>query len=81
MKEKQALEYFSWFDGREYPNKEIKLKEGGIITNVSKFVDSHLPIARLNYKNKRYLPYVQRLDQVRKAIEKDAKRDREYNKK
>ena len=70
MKENEALQYFKWLEGRTCPNIKVKLKEGGIVTNVSKFIDSHLPIAKHNYRNKTFLPYVHRLDQVRKEIEK-----------
>ena len=68
--EKEAIKYFAWFEGRTYPKIKVKLREGGIVTNVGKFIESHLPIAKANYSKKTYLPYVHRLDEVKKAIEK-----------
>jgi len=66
----KALKYFKWFEGRVYPEIKLKLRAGGKIDNVSTFINSHLPIVKANYKNKTFLPYVKRLDEVRKAIEK-----------
>jgi hypothetical protein len=39
----------------------IKLREGGTIINLSKFIESHMEIVKTNNGNKAYLPYMNRL--------------------
>jgi hypothetical protein len=48
----------------------IKLKNGGTIINLEKFIDSHLETVKFNYGNKVFLPYLNRLKEITKTIAK-----------
>jgi hypothetical protein len=60
----------NFFSGKRYNYSRIKLTECEVITDTQKFVNSHLPIVRANNGNKTYLPYLNRLIQLKNELSK-----------
>ncbi len=60
-----ALE--SYFDNIQLPKEPIKLNNGSLITDCTKFIDSHLSTIKANRGNKTFLPFLNRLEEL-KAI-------------
>ena len=60
------LELF--FNNTELPN-EIVLNQSTIIKDVPKFIKSHFEVLKNNSGNKAYMPYWNRLVQVKKILE------------
>jgi hypothetical protein len=48
----------------------VKLKNGGTIINLEKFIDAHLETIKFNNGNKVFLPYLNRLKEITKTITK-----------
>jgi hypothetical protein len=46
----------------------VKLKNGGTIINLEKFIDAHLETIKFNNGNKVFLPYLNRLKEITKTI-------------
>lgn len=58
-----------YFSAAEMPIHPLRLNEASWITNVSKFVKSHLDIVKANSGNKTYKPYLDRLKELKKLLE------------
>lgn len=64
-RELQELETF--FNGVQMPEGEIRLNDYTRVTDVQRFVSSHLAIARAN-KNLTFKPYCERLNQLKEQL-------------
>ncbi|WNI35965.1 DUF6965 family protein [Chryseobacterium sp. SG20098] len=65
-KEIQALENF--FIEKEIPDNPIQFNVYGNISNVRKFIKSHLSVIKANNGNPTFLPYLSRLQQLRDRL-------------
>lgn len=61
------LEHF--FKLATHPAQSIMLNDCSTIINYSKFIDSHLATAKGNNGNRSFLPFLQRLHELKKVIE------------
>jgi hypothetical protein len=57
----KIIEIKAFFEGFEFPNENIRISEGEVLTDVSKMVDSHIEILTENSGNRVFLPYYERL--------------------
>ncbi|MDD3875843.1 MAG: hypothetical protein PHT69_04435 [Bacteroidales bacterium] len=64
----QELEFF--FSNIKLPTEPIKFNEYSIIKNVSVFIDCHLATIKFNNGKKTFLPYLERLQDLKKLLEK-----------
>lgn len=67
INEKQLSELESFFAKASLP-KTVQLDAGTTITNVAKFVDSHLAVLRNNMDKPIYEVFYQRLEQLKEKI-------------
>ncbi len=58
----------SFFISLEAPERAIELNKGATITDLKKFVDSHLATVKANNGNRAFLPYLERLEKVKEVI-------------
>jgi hypothetical protein len=58
----------SFFISLEAPERPIQLNKGATITDLKKFVESHLAPVKANNGNRAFLPYLERLEKVQKII-------------
>ncbi|TWJ00018.1 hypothetical protein JN11_02433 [Mucilaginibacter frigoritolerans] len=58
----------TYFDRIALPDAPIRLKSGGLITDVKCFVNAHLENVRCNNGKPTFLPYLERLREVRGVI-------------
>ena len=65
-KEIQALENF--FTGTEIPDNIMALNAYSTISNLRKFINSHLSVVKANNGNPTFLPYLNRLQQLKDKI-------------
>jgi hypothetical protein len=65
--EVRAKELKAYFESVELP-KTLELNKSELITNVEKFIQSHLQVVLHNSKNKVFKPYLDRLEQVKTII-------------
>ena len=57
-----------YFNKIDLPKENIKLNDSSMITNVSLFVGTHLATVKANNGNKTFLPYLDRLQKLKKII-------------
>lgn len=57
-----------YFEKANLPEREVKLTAYQTITNISKFIDGHLAIVKLNNGNPTFLPYLERLKELKQYI-------------
>ncbi len=62
---KQLEEFFATVS---LPTKPIKLNRAETILNLPKFIEGHMDIIKRNNGNKTFLPYLERLQKIAKAI-------------
>jgi hypothetical protein len=67
--QEQAIKLQSYFESIELP-KTLQLNKSELITNVEKFIKSHLQVVLHNNNNNTYKPYLDRLEQVKTIIKK-----------
>lgn len=61
----QIKELESFFNNIKLPEKEIKLNQCTILSNVNKFITSHLATVKANNGSLIYLPYLERLQELK----------------
>ena len=61
----QIAELESFFKNIQLPKKEIKLNQCTTISNLNKFVSSHLATVKANNGSLIYLPYLVRLQELK----------------
>ncbi len=66
--EKEIKELEIYFSGLELPTQPIKLNLFSTIIDASKFIDSHLATIKANKYNKTFLPYLNRLQELKKIL-------------
>lgn len=59
----------TYFSNIEIPTTPIKLNKWSIITNCALFIESHLATVKANNGKHTYLPYLNRLHELKKVIE------------
>lgn len=59
-----------YFSKKELPQYPIRIKEGEAISGCGKFIKSHFRIIKANNGNNTFLPYLNRLKQLQKALNK-----------
>lgn len=65
----KALESLKeFFNSSDLPKEPIMLNQCTRIDNIELFIKTHLSIAEENNKNQRYLPYFERLKQLKKIL-------------
>lgn len=57
-----------WFKDNP-PPKEVRLNRYSVITDTDKFIKSHISVLRAHSGNKGYMPYYERLIQLKKVCE------------
>jgi len=57
-----------YFQSIILPDYPIKLNQAATITNVSNFIDSHLATVKTNNGNRTFLPYLNRLFELKKLL-------------
>jgi hypothetical protein len=67
--ESRAIELKAYFESVELP-EQLRLNESEMINNVSKFIKSHLEMVFHNSDKKVFIPYLDRLEEVKTIIEK-----------
>jgi hypothetical protein len=67
----EDLELF--FREAELPSEPIRMDECTVITDVSLFINSHLSYVRAQNGNDRYLPYLERLQELKKNLTNKSK--------
>ena len=65
--QEQAIQLQSYFENIELP-KTLQLNKSELITNVEKFIQSHLQVVLSNPNRNVYKPYLDRLEQVKTII-------------
>jgi len=65
--QEQAIQLQSYFESVELP-KTLQLNKSELITNVEKFIQSHLQVVFSNPNRNVYKPYLDRLEQVKTII-------------
>jgi hypothetical protein len=58
----------SFFKSISLPNKPIMLDQASKIIDLPKLIESHLSVVRAQNGNERYLPYLERLNEVRDML-------------
>ena len=66
--ESRAKELKTYFESAELP-KTLELNKSQMISDVKKFIKSHLKVVFHNSDKKVYKPYLDRLEQVKTIIE------------
>lgn len=64
----QELELYFKENKSRTPIATYDLKSGGLITDVPKFIDSHLSTVKQNNGNPTFLPYLERLIELKESI-------------
>jgi hypothetical protein len=57
-----------YFSSITIPDKPIRLNSFSIITDVSKYIESHFEIAKANNGKQRFLPYLNRLRELKRIL-------------
>jgi hypothetical protein len=57
-----------FFSGIELPTGPLRLDKCSQITNIELFIKSHLDIVKAQNGNKRYLPYLDRLNELKSKL-------------
>ncbi len=65
---KDITELESYFASIELPTQPVKLNKFSTITDCSLFIESHLTIARANNGNRVYLPYLNRIQELKEIL-------------
>lgn len=58
----------NYFVSIEKPNYPIRLNNSGLIIDCSKFINSHLATIKANPNNVRFLPYLNRLNELKQVL-------------
>lgn len=66
--DKQIKELEIYFDTKEITDQPIKLNKATVITDVKVFIKSHLGTVKKNNGNRTFLPYLERLIQLKTII-------------
>ncbi len=66
--EQDIAELENYFAGITVPTYPVKLKQGEIIKNCSLFIESHLAIVKANNGIRTFLPYLNRLQELKQII-------------
>lgn len=66
----EIAELESYFTIYELPTQPIKLNGGNTITDCSLFIDSHIARVKANNGNRTFLPYLERLKQLKNHLNK-----------
>ena len=64
----EILAIQEWFYGRDFPTP-VTICQGHVVSDVKKMVASHVGILKSKIGEKGYLPYYNRLVELRKLIE------------
>ncbi|MCK4661989.1 MAG: hypothetical protein KAT68_03945 [Bacteroidales bacterium] len=67
-REKDINELETFFASMQLPTEPIKLNSWSTITDVSKFIEGHLPIVKANNGNKTFKPYLDRLHELKQYL-------------
>ncbi len=67
----EIAELEACFASVEPPSKNVKLNQYSTIMDCSKFIENHLSIVKGNNGNKTFLPYLQRLFELKEALTRD----------
>ena len=67
--ESRAKELKAYFESTELPT-QLRLNKSAMINNVSKFIKSHLEMVFHNSDKKVFIPYLDRLEEVKTIIER-----------
>ena len=67
----EIAELEAYFARVEPPSKNIKLNQYSTIMVCSKFIENHFSIVKGNNGNKTFLPYLQRLFELKEALTRD----------
>jgi hypothetical protein len=68
--EQDIAELENYFAGITLPTQPIKLNRCSIITNCSLFIESHFTTVKANNGKRTFLPYLDRLQELKQAIKK-----------
>lgn len=63
----------NYFVSIEKPNYPIRLNNSGLIIDCSKFINSHLATIKANPNNVRFLPYLNRLNELKQVLSNNTK--------
>jgi hypothetical protein len=66
--QQSIAELESYFDGAEIPTQPVKLNKCSTITNCTLFIESHFAAVKANNGNSTFLPYLNRLEQLKQVI-------------
>jgi len=58
----------TYFANIELPTQPIKLKPGESIKDVSTFIESHFATVKANNRNRTFLPYLNRLQELKQLL-------------
>ncbi|WP_394330640.1 DUF6965 family protein [Epilithonimonas tenax] len=64
----EIAELEQFYANTSFPTEPIKLNECSTILDVSKFIQSNLMIAKANNGNRTFLPYLNRVQQLRQIL-------------
>jgi len=67
----EILELETFFNSAMLPAQPVRLNTCSTITNVSLFISSHLATVNLNNGNSTYLPYLNRLQELKQILTKN----------
>jgi len=59
----------SYFAGVSFSISPIKLKQGEAITDISKFIESHLATLKANCGNETFLPFLKRIQLLKYILQ------------
>lgn len=66
--EQDIAELENYYEGIELPTQPVKLNQCSTITNCSLFIESHFSTVKSNNGNKYYLPYLNRLQELKQVL-------------
>jgi hypothetical protein len=66
--QQSITELESYFEGAEIPTHSVNLNKCSIITNCSLFIESHFAAVKANNGNSTFLPYLNRLEQLKQVL-------------
>ena len=67
-KEKDSVVLELFFEGLKLPSNPLKINEYSTIKDLSKFIDSHIDIVKANNGNRTFLPYLNRLQELKQFL-------------
>ena len=66
--EQDITELENYFAGMSLPTQPVNLNKGSTITNCSLFIENHLATVKANNGNRKFLPYLNRLRELKQVI-------------